>query len=54
MPVAGLFISMRALSKYWTTRWPPGASTYGSQPMKKVFGPQVHERVVCWAATGRS
>jgi len=41
-PVVGFVNSMRALSKYWTSREPPGASAYssGSPSRASESGPQ--------------
>src|SRR5437867_7514040 len=52
----GLLISMRLLSKYWTSRVPEpsGASAYASTPEARGAGPQVHDRATARDATGWS
>src|SRR4051812_38649060 len=50
----GFVTSMRALSKYCTVRWPPGAWANGSLRISSGVGPQVQDRVASLSATGQS
>src|SRR4051794_21731802 len=45
---------MRVLSKYCTSRVPPGAFLYGSLVAKPGVGPQYHERFALPSWTGLS
>jgi hypothetical protein len=52
---AGLLISIRLLSKYWTSRWPPGDSRYGSTRSGEIeSGPHIQVRETWSVATGIS
>ncbi len=51
---AGLVISMRLLSKYWTWRLPPGLCAYGSVRALSGCGPHTQVRLIDRLSTGWS